>query len=127
MLDEVKKELDKLFSEGDVSAAIGVAGGAFSVCWENPAGAGVFQSTEAAELAEYLYQGVLAYIRKKITTGQQGPIVDAYSVKTGLTYPSAEAAQGDANILGGRHTAVDPHSAGGGRHNPEAEHRGSER
>lgn len=126
MLDEVKKELDRLFSEGDLSGAIGTAGGAFSVCWENPAGAGVFQSTEAAEIAEYLYAGVLDYVRRRITRGQSS--VDAHTVKTGLKYPSETAARIDAEVLGGRPIPpVDPHSAGSSRHDPESEHRGSER
>lgn len=126
MLDEVKKELDRLFAEGDLSGAIGTAGGAFSVCWENPAGAGVFQSEEAAEIAEYLYAGVLDYVRRKITTGQQS--VDAYSVRTGLMYPSASAARAQAEVLGGRPIPpVSPHSAASGRHDPEAEQRGSGR
>lgn len=90
MLDNVKKELDERFGKGDLAGAISIAGGAFSVCWEYPAGAGVFHSTEAAELSEYLYQGVLTYIRKKITAGQQSPIVDAHSVKSGLFDPEAE-------------------------------------
>jgi hypothetical protein len=127
MLDEVKKELDRLFAEGDISGAIGTAGGAFSICWENPVGAGVFQSEEAAAIADYLYAGVLDYICRKIKAGQQS--VDAHSVKASLMYPSASAARSAADALSGGLPIppVDPHSAASPRHDPEAEQRGSER
>lgn len=36
----------------DARELIGQAIGAGSMCWENPAGAGVFDSTQAAEVAD---------------------------------------------------------------------------
>ena len=40
----------------DARELIGVAIGAGSVCWENPGGAGVFDSTRASEVADAAYQ-----------------------------------------------------------------------
>lgn len=47
--EEVHGMFDSVF---DARELIGQAVGAGSVCWENPAGAGVFDSTMAAEVAD---------------------------------------------------------------------------
>lgn len=125
MLDEVKAELDERFKNGDIGGAMSIAGGAFSACWDNLRGAGVFESTNAADLAEYLTAQIEAYVLRRLAAPRT---VDAYSVRSGLMYPDAQAAADDAAMLGGgRHAAVDPHSASSPRHDPEAEQRGSER
>lgn len=90
MLDEVKKEINQKLEAGDIGGAIAVAGGFFSVCWDNPAGAGEFDSTRAAALSDWMAERVQAYIRHEVVRGRSGPMVDAHSVKSGLHDPEAE-------------------------------------
>jgi len=109
MLDEVKKEIDQKFSEGDLTRAIFIAGGFFSACWTGKQ-EGRFDNENAEAMADFLSERINAHVRREIQRGLSGVQVDAHIVKTGLSGPT-----------------TDPHSAGSGRHNPEAEHRGSER
>jgi hypothetical protein len=48
------EDLLELMRQGDKNAAIMVAIGAASMCWENPEGGGVFDSTQAVKIAATL-------------------------------------------------------------------------
>jgi hypothetical protein len=48
------------YTDEDAFTAVGLAIGAASVCWENPGGAGVFDSTRAAQIADEL----VAHLRR---------------------------------------------------------------
>lgn len=52
--DSVRAEIAR--AGGDFFTAAGVVIGAASMCWENPAGAGVFQSSHAAALVPVLVE-----------------------------------------------------------------------
>lgn len=53
-----------VLSEADsMEEAIGLAIGAASVCWENPGGAGVFESGRAAAISAGLLELVRGYVR----------------------------------------------------------------
>lgn len=41
-----------------LTEAVGQALGAASVCWENPGGAGIFDSTRAKQIADELLDGI---------------------------------------------------------------------
>lgn len=57
----------------DARELIGVAIGAGSVCWENPAGAGVFDSTKAAEIADAAWNRLRAILADTFgTDGKAG-------------------------------------------------------
>lgn len=49
-----------------IHQAIGEAVGAASMCWENPRGAGVFDSTRAAEVVNGLYEELATLFRAEL-------------------------------------------------------------
>ena len=57
----------------DIRELIGQAIGAGSVCWENPAGAGVFDSAQAATVADAAYLRVQALLADNFAEEQQQP------------------------------------------------------
>ena len=64
----------------NLPAAVFQALGAASVCWENPGGAGIFDSTRAKEIGDVLLDCVRANTIPRIaTSSKHNP--DAYLVK----------------------------------------------
>jgi hypothetical protein len=49
--------------------AIGIAIGAASLCWENPSGAGEFDSTQASKIVDELLEKIRSEVRWTVTDG----------------------------------------------------------
>ena len=64
MASNLEKDIVDMIQGADtIEEAIGLSLGAASVCWENVAGAGVFESSRASLICETLTELVRDYVR----------------------------------------------------------------